>query len=39
MNENQLIDLFNKHTFEELIPLISRMLEMGSLTEEENGIV
>lgn len=39
MNEKQLIDLFNKHTFEELIPLISQMLEMGSLTEEENGLV
>ena len=39
MNEKQLIDLFNKHSFEELIPLISQMLEMGSLTEEENGLV
>jgi len=39
LGEEELIKFYNKHTFEELIPIIKGSLEMGSLEEEENGII
>lgn len=39
LGEEALIKFYNEHTFEELIPIIKGSLEMGSLEEEENGII
>lgn len=39
MNEDELIKLFNDHTFEELIPIISNLLHDGELEEKENDLV
>lgn len=39
LGEEALIEFYNNHTFEELIPILKGALEMGSLEEEENGIV
>ena len=39
LGEEELIEFYNKHTFEELVPIIKSALEMGELEEKENGIV
>ena len=39
LGEEELIKFYNKHTFEELIPILKSSLEMGILEEEENDII
>lgn len=39
LGKEALIEFYNNHTFEELIPILKGALEMGSLEEKEDGIV